>query len=102
MRIAKSPIAETAVRQIAALYAIEAAVRGHAPELRLTARRQQSMPIIEAMKPWPGSDSSTSLHFTSRESETSIPIQTSASRHDSRQEPYAVIPHVRICAGGVG
>jgi len=52
MRSAKSPIAETAVRQIAALYAIEAAVRGHAPELRLTARRQQSMPIIEAMKPW--------------------------------------------------
>ena len=24
---------------------------------------------------------------------------TSASRYDSRQEPYAVVPHVRICAG---
>lgn len=28
------------------------------------------------------------------------PTPTSASRHDSRQEPYAVIPPVRICAGG--
>jgi hypothetical protein len=25
-----------------------------------------------------------------------------ASRHDPRQEPYAVVPHVRICAGGGG
>jgi len=25
-----------------------------------------------------------------------------ASRHDPRQGPYAVIPHVRICAGGGG
>ena len=24
----------------------------------------------------------------------------SALRYDSRQEPYAVVPHVRICAGG--
>jgi len=23
-------------------------------------------------------------------------------RHDLRQEPYAVMPHVRICAGGAG
>ena len=27
-------------------------------------------------------------------------IRASASRHDLRQEPYAVVPHVRICAGG--
>jgi hypothetical protein len=26
--------------------------------------------------------------------------RTSASRYDSRQETYAVVPHVRICAGG--
>ena len=52
MRNTKSPIAETAVRQIAALYAIEATVRGHAPEARLTMRRRQSAPIIEALKPW--------------------------------------------------
>ena len=23
-------------------------------------------------------------------------------RHDPRQEPYAVVPHVRICGGGAG
>ena len=27
-------------------------------------------------------------------------IRINASRHDSRQEPYAVVPLVRICAGG--
>jgi RNA-directed DNA polymerase len=30
------------------------------------------------------------------------PNQRFASRHHPRQEPYAVIPHVRICAGGAG
>ena len=25
-----------------------------------------------------------------------------SDRHDPRQEPYAVVPHVRICEGGVG
>lgn len=29
-------------------------------------------------------------------------VSTLASRHDPRQEPYAVVPHVRICAGGGG
>ncbi len=33
-----SPIAEEALRQIAELYAIEATVRGRAPEIRLAAR----------------------------------------------------------------
>lgn len=31
---------------------------------------------------------------------SSTHIRINASRHDSRQEPYAVVPHVRICAGG--
>ena len=52
MRNTKSPIAETAVRHIAALYAIEADVRGHAPEARLAARKKLSAPIVEALKPW--------------------------------------------------
>ena len=38
---------------------------------------------------------------TFREHGYSIRIRTNASRHDSKQEPYAVAPHVRICAGGV-
>jgi len=52
MRNTKSPIAEAAVRQIAALYAVEATVRGMAPEDRLAARRELSLPIIEALRPW--------------------------------------------------
>jgi len=52
VRNTKSPIAEAAVRQIAALYAIEATVRGAAPEDRLAARQQHSAPIIAALKPW--------------------------------------------------
>jgi len=28
--------------------------------------------------------------------------RTASDRHDPRQEPYAVAPHVRICGGGLG
>jgi hypothetical protein len=49
-RNTKSPIAEVAVRQIAALYAVEATVRGSSLEVRLAARH--SAPIIAALKPW--------------------------------------------------
>ena len=52
LRNTKSPIAETAVRHIAALYAIEAEVRGKPPEIRLAARQNRSAPIIAALKPW--------------------------------------------------
>jgi len=52
MRNTKSPIAETAVRHIAALYAIEADVRGQAPDVRLAARKKLSAPIVDALKPW--------------------------------------------------
>lgn len=48
----KSPIAEAAVRQIATLYAMEATVRGMAPEVRLAARREHSAPIVAALKTW--------------------------------------------------
>ncbi|MGC8732058.1 MAG: IS66 family transposase [Halothiobacillaceae bacterium] len=47
-----SPIAEEALRQIAALYAVEAAVRGKAPAIRLAARRELSAPIVAAFRPW--------------------------------------------------
>ena len=52
VRTTKSPIAEEALRQIAALYKIEAPVRGAPPEVRLAARREHSAPIIAALKPW--------------------------------------------------
>ena len=52
LRNTKSPIAKVAVRQIAALYAIEATVRGAPPQIRLEARTEHSAPIIAALKPW--------------------------------------------------
>ncbi|MGK2852785.1 MAG: IS66 family transposase, partial [Microbacteriaceae bacterium] len=48
----KSPIAEAALRQIAALYAVEATVRGQSPAERLAARQRHAAPIVEALKPW--------------------------------------------------
>jgi transposase len=51
-RNSKSPIAEAAVRQIAQLYAIEATVRGLSPDIRLAARKEHSLPIVAALKPW--------------------------------------------------
>jgi hypothetical protein len=41
------PDPEAAVRQIAALYAVEATVRGMSPADRLAARRDVSAPIVE-------------------------------------------------------
>lgn len=52
MRNTGSPIAEAAVRQIATLYAVEADVRGLAPDLRRAARQAQSAPIVAALKTW--------------------------------------------------
>src|SRR3546814_16058351 len=51
-RNTKAPIAEDAVRQIAALDAVETTGRGSAPEARLAARKEYSAPIIAALKPW--------------------------------------------------
>ncbi|WP_339156947.1 IS66 family transposase [Bradyrhizobium sp. 2S1] len=45
-------MAEAAVRHIAQLYAIEAMVRGSSPDIRLAARKEHSLPIIAALKPW--------------------------------------------------
>lgn len=47
-----SPIAAEALRRIAELYAVEGTIRGCTADERRTARRAQSGPLIEAMKPW--------------------------------------------------
>lgn len=48
----KSPIAEEALRRIAALYEIEAGIVGKAAETRLETRRASSQPLLEAFKCW--------------------------------------------------
>jgi transposase len=47
-----SPIAEEALRRIAALYAIEQRIRGRSAEDRRKVRDIESRPLIAAMKPW--------------------------------------------------
>lgn len=48
----KSPIAEEALRQIAALYQIEAEIRGTSAEYRRSVRQQRIRPLVEAMHIW--------------------------------------------------
>jgi hypothetical protein len=47
-----SPLAAEALQRIAALYAIEAAVRGKPAAERQQARQQRSRPLVEAMHVW--------------------------------------------------
>jgi transposase len=47
-----APLAEAALRRIAALYAIEAEIRGTSAASRRAARQQRSRPLVEAMKTW--------------------------------------------------
>mgnify|MGYP006266960481 CR=1 FL=1 len=46
------PIATEALARIKLLYEIETEARGLPPELRRAIRRERSMPIVDAMKPW--------------------------------------------------
>ena len=48
----KSPLAEEALRRIAALYEIEADIRGQPAEHRRAVRQQRSRPLVEAMHIW--------------------------------------------------
>ena len=47
-----APIAAEALRRIAALYAIEAEVRGKPPEVRGSTRRARSRPLVEDLFAW--------------------------------------------------
>lgn len=47
-----APIAKDALKRIAALYEIEAGIRGQSAEKRLAVRHARSKPLIEALKLW--------------------------------------------------
>lgn len=47
-----APVAEEALRRIAALYGIEADIRGAAPDVRAATRNARSRPILDAFEPW--------------------------------------------------
>jgi transposase len=48
----KSPLAEEALRRIAALYVIEADIRGQSADQRRQVRHQHSRPLVAAMHSW--------------------------------------------------
>jgi transposase len=48
----RSPIAETALQRIAALYAIEAEINGKPAEQRLAERQARSKPLLDALHAW--------------------------------------------------
>src|SRR6201994_2089384 len=48
----KSPLADEALRRIATLYEVDAAIRGQSAEQRQLIRQQRSRPIVEAMHGW--------------------------------------------------
>ena len=47
-----APIAQEALQRIAALYQVEAELRGKTPELRRAGRQQRSRPLVEALFAW--------------------------------------------------
>jgi transposase len=47
-----SPIANEALKRIAALYRIEADIRGCEPDARRAARQEQSRPLVAEFEPW--------------------------------------------------
>ena len=49
---AGSPVAEEALRRIAALYAIEAEIRGRGPDERRAARQARAKPLVDALGAW--------------------------------------------------
>lgn len=51
-RNSTAPIANAGLKQIAALYRIEADIRGQSPEVRLAVRQERSAPKIEAFEEW--------------------------------------------------
>jgi hypothetical protein len=47
-----APIADEALRRIAAIYAVEAELRGHDPDIRRAARQARSRPLGDDLHPW--------------------------------------------------
>ena len=47
-----APIANEALRRIAALYAIESDIRGRGPDERRAIRQEQSLPLLADLEPW--------------------------------------------------
>src|SRR5690606_4514895 len=47
-----APIADEALRRIAAIYAVEAGLRGQCPDARRAGRQKRSKPLVDDLRPW--------------------------------------------------
>ena len=71
-----SPLAEAALDQIAALYAIEAEIRGRAPHERAAVRQARAGPLLTALHEW----MHKALGSISKKSELAVAIRYALSR----------------------
>jgi hypothetical protein len=63
-----SPTTSEAIERIAALYAIEAEIRGSTPEVRRSVRQARAKPLLDSMRTW----MEDTLAKLSRKSDTSL------------------------------
>ncbi|MBS1823510.1 MAG: IS66 family transposase [Acidobacteria bacterium] len=71
-----SPITSEAIERIAALYAIEAEIRGSTPEIRKEIRQTRARPLIDSLHTW----LEVTLAKLSRKSDTAAAIRYALSR----------------------
>jgi len=71
-----SPTTTEAIERIAALYAIEAEIRGSTPEIRKTIRQARAQPLLDSLRTW----LELTLAKLSRKSETAAAIRYALSR----------------------
>jgi transposase len=72
----RSPVTTEAIERIAALYAIEAEIRGRPPEVRKAVRQARARPLLDNMKTW----LEAALAKLSRKSDTAAAIGYALSR----------------------
>jgi hypothetical protein len=71
-----SPTSSEAIERIAALYAIEAEIRGSTPEVRRSVRQARAKPLLDSMRIW----MEDTLAKLSRKSDTAAAIRYATSR----------------------
>ena len=71
-----SPTTSQAIERIAALYAIEAEIRGSTPEIRKTIRQARARPLLDSMRTW----LEATLAKLSAKSDTAAAIRYARSR----------------------
>src|SRR5665213_1943070 len=75
----KSQVAAEAMERIAALYAIEKEIRGHAAHVRREIRNAQARPLLESLKQW----LEETLGKLSRKSDTAMAVRYALSRWEA-------------------